>query len=79
MKKPVIVGGGTAGSIAAAALARQLGPQFYHVTVIESAHSGSIGVDERDFIQKTDASIKLGIQFRNWRGNKDSFFQHLPD
>lgn len=94
IKKLVILGGGTAGCIAAAALARQLNPEQYQITVVESSHIGSIGVgesvlpsfisfvrwlglDEQDFIQKTDASIKLGIQFRDWLGQSDGFFQPL--
>lgn len=45
-KKLVIVGGGTAGRLAAAALANQLTPDRYEITVIESAHVGSISVGE---------------------------------
>jgi len=94
IKKLLILGGGTAGCLAAAALARQLNPDYYQVTVLDSSYIDGIGVgesvlpsfvsflhslglDEQDFIQKTGASIKLGIQFRNWLGNEDSFFHHL--
>lgn len=45
-KKLVIVGGGTAGRLAAAALANRLTPDRYEITVIESAHVGSISVGE---------------------------------
>lgn len=46
MKKLVILGGGTAGCIAAAALARQLQPELYEITVLESSHISSTGVGE---------------------------------
>jgi len=96
MKKLLILGGGTAGCAAAAALARQLDPDFYEITVLDSSYIDGIGVgesvlpsfisflrmlglDEQDFIQKTGASIKLGIQFRDWLGKEDSFFHQLGD
>lgn len=46
MKKLVILGGGTAGCMAAAALSRHLGPEDYEITVLESTHIRSIGVGE---------------------------------
>lgn len=46
MKKLVIVGGGTAGCIVAAALAKQLNPALYDITVLESSHVEGIGVGE---------------------------------
>ena len=90
LKKVVILGGGAAGCIAAAALARNLNPEHHRITVIESAHIASIGLgesvlpslvsfirgldlDEKDFIRKTGASIKLGTQFRGWAGNEKPF------
>lgn len=92
----VILGGGTAGCIAAAALANRLKQEDYEITVLDSSYIDGIGVgesvlpsflsfmrllglDEQDFIQKTGASIKLGIEFRDWLGEKDSFFHHLGD
>jgi len=94
MKKLVILGAGTAGCVAAAALARQLKPDLYEITVLDSSYIDGIGVgesvlpsftaflhtlglDEQDFIRQSGASIKLGIQFRDWNGNNDSFFHHL--
>ena len=91
IKRLVVVGGGTAGWMAAAALARQLRPELYEVSVIESSHINTIGVgesivppvvafirnlgmNEQDFIQNTQASYKLGIQFRDWLGNGESYF-----
>ena len=77
-----IVGGGTAGWLAACMLVRAL-PAGTAITVIESGQIGPIGVgeatippfidllrflgiDEREFVRANGATYKLGILYRDW-------------
>jgi tryptophan 7-halogenase len=85
----VIAGGGTAGWIAAATLARFLG-DCASITLVESDEIGTVGVGEatipqihnlliglgieqRDFLQRTNASFKLGIEFVDWLRQGESY------
>jgi tryptophan halogenase len=87
--KVVIVGGGTAGWMAAASLGRQLREQL-EITLVESEEIGTIGVgeatippmctfhrflriDEQEFMRATEATFKLGIQFENWGNIGDNY------
>jgi tryptophan halogenase len=78
----VVLGGGTAGWMSAAGLAKLLGP-LVSVTLVESEDIGivgvgeatlphirgfveTLGIDEAAFMQATHATYKLGIDFRDF-------------
>lgn len=81
-KKIIIAGGGTAGWMAAAAMAKVL-QKVVDVTLVESDAIGTVGVgeatiptlvsynrllriDEAEFMKAVGGTFKLGIAFENW-------------
>jgi len=87
LRKVVIAGGGTAGWMAAALIAKVIGPQL-RIELVESESIGIIGVgeatippiqtvnsvlgiSEADFLRETKATIKLAIRFEDWHRRLD--------
>lgn len=83
IKRVVIAGGGTAGWMAAASLAKLLGKNL-DISLIESDDIPTVGVgeatiptmltlhellgiNEREFMAEVNGTFKLGIAFENWR------------
>lgn len=92
----LILGGGTAGWMVAAALSRYLPRQAFHITLVESPQIGTVGVGEAtipllrqfnefiglsedEFLQRTQATFKLGINFQGWGDPKDAYLHPFID
>jgi tryptophan halogenase len=90
IKRVVIAGGGTAGWMMAAALAKTLG-KVLDIKLIESDEIGTVGVgeatippiiifhrlldiNEQQFMAAMQATFKLGISFENWRVPGENYF-----
>jgi tryptophan halogenase len=92
-KRPIktiaVIGGGTAGWMSAAAIAKSFGKTI-QVQLVESEEIGLIGVgeatvphisafnrllgiDEAEFVRETKGTFKLGIQFNDWGKIGDSY------
>ncbi|ACT60140.1 tryptophan halogenase family protein [Hirschia baltica] len=90
IKTIAIIGGGSAGWMAAAALSNAL-QKSCQIKLVESEEIGTVGVgeatippvkyfnaqlgiDEASFMRETNATFKLGIEFIDWARKNQSYF-----
>ncbi len=90
IRRIAIVGGGVAGWLSAAALARKLGSHC-SIHLVETAEPASpgraeatlphvldllrfLGIDQNDFIDKTQSTYSLGTRFVDWAAAGESFW-----
>lgn len=90
IRKLVIVGGGTAGWMAAAAIGRAMG-ELLEIVLVESSSIATVGVgeatippirnlhlllelEEGEFLKQVNGSFKLGIEFQNWGALGERYF-----
>ena len=95
IEQVVIAGGGTAGWMAAALLAKTMGTTV-RIRLVESEEIGTVGVgeatipplqefnrvlglDENDMLRRVQGTFKLGIQFQNWGRRGDCYMHAFGD
>ena len=92
MKKIVVVGGGTTGWVTALYLNKEYNDLDITLIESESIGIMGVGegstinfyelinrlnIDINEFIKETKSTLKLGINFVNWKGDSDSYFHNF--